>query len=124
MISGLYLLLPTLLVIFFSLLIVRAAAIALMMTGLDENRARFQARSAFTGTGFTTKEAEMIVNHPKRRQIISWLMVLGNAGIITVIVTGTSSLVSSEGIEIPIDIIVLLVGIFLIYNLNSSIFRA
>lgn len=119
MTSGLYFLLPTLLVILFSFLIVRAAAIALMMTGLDENRARFQARSAFTGTGFTTKEAEMVVNHPKRRQIISWLMVLGNAGIVTVIVTGTSSLVSSEGIEITIDIIVLLVGIFLIYKIGT-----
>lgn len=119
MVSGLYLLLPTILVIFFSLLVVRAAAIALMMTGLDESRARFQARSAITGTGFTTKEAEVVVNHPKRRQIISWLMLLGNAGIITVIVTGTSSLVGSEGIEVPIDILGLLVGIFLIYKLGS-----
>lgn len=119
MVSGLYFLLPTLLVILFSFLIVRAAAIALMMTGLDENRARFQARSAFTGTGFTTKEAELVVNHPKRRQIISWLMVLGNAGIITIIVTGTSFLVGSEGMEIPIDIIGLLVGIFLIYKIGS-----
>ncbi|MFO7968339.1 MAG: TrkA C-terminal domain-containing protein [Archaeoglobaceae archaeon] len=119
MVSGLYLLLPTILVIFFSFLIVRAAAIALMMTGMDESRARFQARSAFTGTGFTTREAELVVNHPKRRQIISWLMVLGNAGIITIIVTGTSSLVGSEGIEIPIDILGLLVGIFLIYKIGS-----
>jgi Trk-type K+ transport system membrane component len=52
-------------------LIVRAASIALMMTGMNQKRARFQALSAFTGTGFTTKEAESVMNHPLRRKIIS-----------------------------------------------------
>jgi Trk-type K+ transport system membrane component len=50
--SGLYLLLPTFLVIILSLLVVRAGAIALAMTGMDEKKARFQALSAFTRTGF------------------------------------------------------------------------
>lgn len=40
------------------------------MTGLDINIARFQALSAFTGTSFTTKEAEDVVDHPQRRRII------------------------------------------------------
>jgi Trk-type K+ transport system membrane component len=100
--GGLYFFLPTLLVVFLSFLIVRAAAIALMMTGMDEKRARFQALSAFSGTGFTTKEAEFVVNNPLRRRIISWLMILGNAGIVTVIVTATSSLVTQvKGIISP-----------------------
>lgn len=117
--GGIYLLLPTLLVIFFSFLIVRAAAIALMMTGLDQNRARFQALSAFSGTGFTTREAEFVVNHPRRRKIVSWLMILGNAGIITVIVTGTSTLVTSKGFQLPINVVILIVGIFVIYKLAT-----
>jgi hypothetical protein len=116
---GLYFLLPTLLVIFISFLIVRAAAIALMMTGMDENRARFQALSAFTGTGFTTREAESVVHHPVRRRIISWLMVLGNAGIVTVIITATSTLVTSEGYQLSLNVLVLLVGIYLIYRLAT-----
>jgi len=82
---GIYFLLPTLLAILFSFLIVRAASVALMMTGLEKNKARFQALSAFSGTGFTTKESESIVNHPRRRQIIRWLMITGNAGIAMVI---------------------------------------
>ena len=82
---GLYFLFPTLLAILISFLFVRAAAIALMMTGLEKNKARFQALSAFTGTGFTTKEAEIVVNHPQRRKIVRWLMIMGNAGIVTVI---------------------------------------
>ena len=71
--SGLYFLIPVILTIFISFLIVRAAAIALMMTGLDHKRSIFQALSAFTGTGFTTKEAEKVINHPLRRKIIIWL---------------------------------------------------
>lgn len=58
--TGIYFVLPTLLVVLTSFLIVRAAAIALMMTGMDEKRARFQALSAFTGTGFTTREQSLL----------------------------------------------------------------
>lgn len=117
--SGLYFLLPTLLVILFSFLVIRAAAIALMLTGMDLKRARFQALSAFSGTGFTTKEAEFVVNHPKRRKIITWLMILGNAGIVTVIVTATSSLATSRGYQLPVNIIVLVLGIFIIYKIAT-----
>ena len=68
-----------------SLLVTRIASEALTLTGLSRQSARFQARSAFTGSGFTTHESERVVNHPVRRRIIMWLMFLGNAGIITVI---------------------------------------
>ena len=118
--QGLYFIFPTLIAILISFLFVRAATIALMMTGLDKNRARFQALSAFSGTGFTTKEAEIIVNHPVRRKIIRYLMIMGNAGIVTVIVTATSSFTMSSGYQIPINVVVLLVGIFLIYKLAKG----
>ena len=49
-----------------SLVIVRVATIALTLTGLSRELARFQARSAFTGTGFTTSESEKVVAHPIR----------------------------------------------------------
>ncbi|MCK5306271.1 MAG: TrkA C-terminal domain-containing protein [Candidatus Omnitrophica bacterium] len=58
-------------------LIVEIAAIALHMTGLNMKSARFQALSAFTATGFTTKEAEDVVTHNQRRQIIMLLMIVG-----------------------------------------------
>ena len=117
--GGLYLLVPTFFVIVVSFLIVRASAIALKMTGMEEQRARFQALSAFTGTGFTTREAEIVVNNPLRRRIVTWLMILGNAGIVTVIVGATSSVVTSEGYLLPISIVILLVGIYLIYKVMS-----
>jgi len=115
--NSLYFLFPTLLAILISFLFVRAATIALMMTGLDKNKARFQALSAFTGTGFTTKEAESVVNHPQRRKIMRWLMIMGNAGIVTVIITATSSLATSQGYLLPLNILILIVGILLIYKL-------
>ena len=114
--SGLYLLLPTFLVIILSLLVVWAGGIALTMTGMEEKKARFQALSAFTRTGFTTREAELITSNPRRRTIVTWLMILGNAGIITVIVTATSSLASStSGSAIGIGIGVLIASVVLIY---------
>ena len=117
--DGFIFLLPTLLVIFVSFLIVRAAAIALMMTGMTEKKARFQALSAFSGTGFTTKEAENIVNHPVRRRIISLLMILGNAGIVTVIITATSTLVTSTGLQLSLNVLILLAGIYIIYRIGT-----
>ena len=74
-----------LIIIIISYCIVRSGAIALEMTGVSVHIARFQALSAFTGTGFTTQETEIIVNHPIRRKIISSLMILGNAGIVSII---------------------------------------
>jgi len=70
-------LVPTLILVFAFIVVVRAGAIALMTTGMDSSKSSFQALSAFSGTGFTTREAELIVSHPRRRRIVSWLMVLG-----------------------------------------------
>lgn len=72
------------LVVSLSALITKVAAIALIHTGLSTDIARFQARSAYTGAGFTTNESEKIMNHPVRRKIIFTLMLVGNAGIVTV----------------------------------------
>ncbi len=118
--TGLYFILPTLVVIFVLHLIVRAAAMLLMMTGMDEKKATFQALSAITGTGFTTKESESVVYHPARRMIITWLMILGSAGIITIIVTATSSFITSSGYHIPVNILILIVGIYLIYRIATN----
>ena len=65
-----------------SVIAVKAGSVALWLTGLPRDAARFQARSAFTTTGFTTPQAALVVNHPERRRVISVLMILGNAGIV------------------------------------------
>ncbi len=72
-------------VLVISLIVVRVATVALTLTGLSKDMARFQARSAWTGTGYTTSESERIADHPVRRRIISLLMVLRSAGLITAV---------------------------------------
>jgi len=72
-------------VVIASLLVTRVATTMLVLTGLSRDVAEFQARSAFYGVGFTTKESELVVNHPLRRRIVMTLGLLGNAGVFTVL---------------------------------------
>ncbi|MDA0702914.1 MAG: hypothetical protein O3A96_06710 [Proteobacteria bacterium] len=72
--------------------IVQLGAAALRQTGLPNSVARFQALSAFTGTGFTTSEAESVVNNRSRRHIVSILMIVGNVGIVSILSTVVVSL--------------------------------
>lgn len=76
-----------LVVIALSLLITRSAAVLLELTGMSRDSARFQARAAYCGVGYSSRESEGIMEHPLRRRIISTLMLLGNAGTATVIAT-------------------------------------
>lgn len=70
-------------IITISIIITRVATVMLTATGLSRDIARFQARSAFSGAGFTTNESESVVNHPVRRRIVLQLMLLGAAGVVT-----------------------------------------
>lgn len=74
-----------LIVLLLSLVVTRVATVALTLTGLSREAARFQARSAFTGAGFTTSESELVVKHPVRRRIVMLLMLLGNAGVVAAV---------------------------------------
>jgi hypothetical protein len=79
-----------------SLLAVRVGSTALMMTGLSWDTASFQSYSAFFGVGFTTKEAEMVVNHPVRRRIIRDLILAGNVGLTSALATLIVTLLQSS----------------------------
>ncbi len=108
-----------LIVIVVSFIAIKVGAVAFEITGLNPKQARFQALSAFTGTGFTTKEAELIAAHDQRRKIASALMVLGSAGLVTLIATLVSSI--SEGASSPVFFIPHLskfIPIFLIPYIN------
>jgi len=75
-----------------SFIVVRIGAIAFEMTGLPWPLAKFQALSCFTGTGFTTREAELITGHHQRRRIATYLIIIGHAGLVTLIATFANSL--------------------------------
>lgn len=93
-----------------SLLIVRIGSTALMMTGLSWDAASFQAYSAFFGVGFTTKEAELVVNHPLRRRIIRDLILAGNVGLTSALATVVVTFVQQGSAAETISTILLLVG--------------
>lgn len=71
-----------LLVVALSLLLTRIATVILTASGMSAQSARFQARSAFTGSGFTTSESEEVMHHPLRRKVVMTLMLLGHVGIV------------------------------------------
>ena len=84
-------------VLIVSFVVVRIGAIAFQLTGLEWSLAKFQALSCFTGTGFTTKEAELITADAQRRRIASVLIVLGHAGLVTLIATFANSVRPATG---------------------------
>lgn len=119
-----------------SFLVVRIGAIAFEITGMEKDHARFQSLSCFSGTGFTTSEAELITGHPQRRKIASYLMILGNAGLVTLIATFANTIRPVSVIEqfnfftiplpIPvwlspyINIAIISVGVLLIYKIFTK----
>lgn len=116
-----YAIVVLLVVAMMSLLITRIATIALTATGMARPSARFQARSALSGVGFTTTESEAVVAHPARRRIIMALMLLGSAGLATSI---GGILVGFVGTADAGDRLkrgaVLIGGLVLIYALSMS----
>ena len=110
-----------LVVISLSLLVIRIASVALVHTGLSREAARFQARSAFTGVGFTTSESEKIVDHPVRRRVVMTLMLFGNVGIVTAMsALLLSFLVSQGGAQGPVRYPTLIVGVAALWGIGSS----
>ena len=108
-----------------SVLVTKVATIALMHTGLSRQSAKFQARSAFTGVGYATQEAESIVNHPVRRRIIMTLMLLGNAGIVSVIASLMLTFLDDKdpfSLSLTARLLLLLAGIGLLVFLFNSRF--
>ena len=102
-------------VITLSLMVTRVATVALTATGLSREAARFQARSAFSGAGFTTSESESVVTHPVRRRIIMWLMLAGNAGIAAAMATLVLAAVNTSDTSALIRLAAVVGGIFLIW---------
>ena len=107
-----------LITILVSFIIVRIGGFALQLTGIEPEVARFQALSAFSGTGFTTREAERVVGHKTRRRIVTILIILGNAGMVTVIATLVASFTQVSGYTwFFIRLAIIIGGIFGLYRL-------
>ncbi len=111
-----------LIVLTLSILFTRIATVALSRTGLSAEAARFQARSAFTGVGFTTTESEKVVNHPVRRRVLMILMLLGNAGVVTAISSLILTFMDLDGSAEPVGVklAVLITGLVILWAVATS----
>lgn len=103
-----------------SLLITRIATMVLALTGMSHEAARFQARSALSGVGFTTTEAEQVVNHPVRRRVVLTLMLVGSAGLVTAVATVMLSFVNASQAEAERRLLILGGGLLLLLLLARS----
>ena len=86
-------------------------------TGLPAEKARFQVISLLTGTGFTTRESEMILSSWRRRRLARVTMLFGYVFNITIVsafinvflsMTGTQAETRFVGLLIPMGTIVLI----------------
>ncbi|MCP4651798.1 MAG: hypothetical protein GY858_00200 [Candidatus Omnitrophica bacterium] len=110
---------PTIIIAVVFFFIVRVATVVLKLTGLDDKTARFQAISAFTGTGFTTKEAETILEDGIRRRTITVLMILGKVGIFSMIASIFLSF-GKDNFSADVEKALILLGvIFILYRLTK-----
>jgi hypothetical protein len=103
-----------------SLLVTRVATVILTATGMSRQSARFQARSAFTGSGFTTNESEQVIKHPLRRRVIGALMLLGNVGIVASASSAILGLRSGGWGAAGWRSLELILGVFLLVCLSRS----
>lgn len=99
--------------------IMEIAATALKLTGMNIHAARFQALSALTGTGFTTKEAESIMDNRQRRVIIMILMIVGPIGFLSIM---ASILISIREALFLYELAAILSIIFIILRIFKSKF--
>jgi hypothetical protein len=109
-----------LIIVLVSIVAVRAGAVALTMTGISMDMATFQSLSAFTGTGFTTSEAESIVTHPARRRIIQFQMLLGNAGLFSALAALIISFSQTQGESLFTRFLVTISGLLVLLLLSKS----
>lgn len=104
-----------------SLTIVRAAGVALRLTGVPQPVARFQAISALTGAGYTTSEAEALMQHPTRRRILMLLMLTGHLGVVSLASTVILAIAFADGLSgIAIQVLAMLFAVGAIYALSAS----
>ncbi len=73
--------------IFIYLMIVEIFVMLFRITGLPDEKARFQVVSMLTNSGYTTREAELVVNSRIRRKLSRFVMMFGYAFTVTIVST-------------------------------------
>ncbi|MFJ7726054.1 hypothetical protein ACIQXV_07795 [Neobacillus sp. NPDC097160] len=106
--------------------VIEIFVILFRLTGLKVEVSRFQVISMMTGVGFTTGESELILGHPVRRRLASFLILFG-AFSLAVIISSISEFLSSglrtKEILLVAAIIVIILGILKLEGLQRLLER-
>lgn len=104
-------------------IVLEIAVMLLIVTGLDNEIARFQAVSMLTSTGFTTKESELILRHPVRRKIGVFLISFGVFSLAVMISTLSNLL--AQSFRVPqLTGVTLLFGVVLLATKNKRVVKS
>lgn len=109
------------LLIIFYILIADIITTLFRLTGMTEERARFQVISLLTNSGFTTQESEAVVNLKIRRRLARATMLFGYAFTVTILSTTVNVFMSMSESELSTVIVllpVLLISLLLFYFLR------
>ena len=79
------------------------------LTGLTAERARFQVTSLLTGTGFTTKESEIIMTSPRRRRLARTTMLFGYVFTVSIVSALINVFLSMKSIQAENQMFILLI---------------
>ena len=81
------------------------------LTGLPDERARFQVISLLTGTGFTTRESEMILSTRRRRRLARATMLFGYVFNITIVSAFINVFMSMKQVQADEQLIGILIPV-------------
>ena len=89
------------------------------LTGLTEEKARFQVISLLTNSGFTTRESEAVVSSKIRRRLARATMLFGYAFTVTIVSTTVNFFMTIDGAELRSMVILLpfLLGVLLLFHM-------
>lgn len=113
------------LLIIFYIMISDIITILFRLTGMTEERARFQVISLLTNSGFTTQESEAVVNLKIRRRLAKGTMLFGYAFTVTILSTTVNVFMTMSDSELSTVIVlfpVLLIILCIFYYLRRSKF--
>lgn len=109
--------------VFVYLIIVEVFVMLFRITGLSNEKARFQVISMLTNSGYTTREAELIINSKVRRKLARVVMIFGYAFTVTIVSTVVNvflqfrnTFIGGAVAFIPLFITILLISFFVKRN--------
>ncbi len=84
------------------------------LTGLPDDRARFQVLSLLTGTGFTTRESELILGSRRRRRLARVTMLFGYVFNVTIVSALVNVFLSMKLVNFGAEYLGVLIPLFTI----------